>query len=106
MSEIFEVAIAETASRATARPRLKTTYTSREFNQQVGQAKKAAEFGPVFITDRGETTHVLLSVAEYRKIAKKPMTLAEMVSNPEVAALDDLEIPPRRVESLRHVDFD
>ncbi|EFI33158.1 hypothetical protein Dthio_PD0481 [Desulfonatronospira thiodismutans ASO3-1] len=37
------------------------TMTSREFNQYAGQAKKAAEAGPVFITDRGKPCHVLLS---------------------------------------------
>ncbi len=26
--------------------------TSREFNQDTGRAKKAAEHGPVFVTDR------------------------------------------------------
>ena len=31
-----------------------TTFSSREFNQYVSEAKKAAESGPVFITDRGK----------------------------------------------------
>jgi hypothetical protein len=30
-----------------------TTLTSREFNQDASRAKKAAQQGPVFITDRG-----------------------------------------------------
>lgn len=30
-----------------------TTMTSREFNQDTSRAKRAAESGPVFITDRG-----------------------------------------------------
>lgn len=42
--------------------------TSREFNQDVGKAKKAAHRGPVFITDRGRVAHVLLTVDEYQKI--------------------------------------
>ena len=31
-----------------------TTLSSREFNQNVSRAKKAAELGPVFITDHGK----------------------------------------------------
>ena len=34
-----------------------TTMTSREFNQDAGGAKKAAEKGPVIITDRGRPAH-------------------------------------------------
>ena len=47
-----------------------TTLTSREFNQDSGRAKKAAEKGPVIITDRGKPSHVLLSIAEYRRLAR------------------------------------
>lgn len=39
--------------------------TSREFNQDVGKAKRAAEKEPVFITDRGTPAHVLLTVDQY-----------------------------------------
>ena len=42
--------------------------TSREFNQDVSGAKKATKKGSVFITDRGHTTHVLLSIADYEKL--------------------------------------
>ena len=46
-----------------------TTFSSREFNQYVSEAKKAAESGPVFITDRGKPAHVLLSIDEYRRLS-------------------------------------
>ncbi len=42
------------------------TISSREFNQDVGRAKRAARSGPVVITDRGRPAHVLLSFEEYR----------------------------------------
>ena len=38
-----------------------TTFSSREFNQAASEAKKAANNGPVFITDRGRPAHVLMS---------------------------------------------
>jgi prevent-host-death family protein len=45
-----------------------TTLSSREFNQDTSRAKKAAAEGPVFITDRGRPAHVLISIAEYRRL--------------------------------------
>lgn len=45
-----------------------TTVSSREFNQHASDVKKAANNGPVFITDRGRPAHVLLSMEEYLKL--------------------------------------
>ncbi|MGN5478347.1 type II toxin-antitoxin system prevent-host-death family antitoxin [Cupriavidus basilensis] len=44
------------------------TISSREFNQSAGEAKKAALSGPVFITDRGKPSHVLITIEEYRRL--------------------------------------
>ena len=43
-----------------------TKLSSREFNQDTSRAKRAAKRGPVFITDRGRPSHVLLTAEEYR----------------------------------------
>jgi len=43
-----------------------TTFSSREFNQAASEAKRAANDGPVFITDRGKPAHVLMSMAHYQ----------------------------------------
>ncbi|TAL91811.1 MAG: type II toxin-antitoxin system Phd/YefM family antitoxin, partial [Candidimonas sp.] len=48
-----------------------TTLSSRELNQDIGRAKKAALEGPVFITDRGKPVYVLLSIGEYQRITGK-----------------------------------
>jgi prevent-host-death family protein len=56
------------------------TMTSREFNQSASEAKKASLSGPVFITDRGRPSHVLLSIDEYRKLAGGMTTLAEALA--------------------------
>ena len=45
-----------------------TTLSSREFNQDTGRAKSAAQRGPVFITDRGRPAHVLLTFADYQRL--------------------------------------
>jgi len=46
-----------------------TILSSREFSQHPALAKKAAEHGPVYITCRGTPTHVLLTIADYRRLS-------------------------------------
>ncbi len=65
-----------------------TTLSSREFNQDVSRAKKAATIGPVFITDRGRPAHVLLSIDDYRKLTGGQMTLVEALAQPNVPDFD------------------
>ncbi len=71
-----------------------TTFSSREFNQAVTRAKKAARQGPVFITDRGRPAHVLLTIEEYQRITGGRTTLVELLAMPGDA---DVEFEPPRV---------
>jgi prevent-host-death family protein len=71
-----------------------TTLSSREFNQGASRAKKAAESGPVFITDRGRPAHVLLSIEEYRKITGKRASILDLLAMPEAA---EIEFEPPRL---------
>jgi len=80
-----------------------TTMTSREFNQDAGRAKRAAESGPVFITDRGKPAHVLLSAAHYQALAGQRASLAEVLAMPAAAAVD-FE-PPRSRTRHRPADL-
>lgn len=82
-----------------------TTLTSREFNQDTGRAKRAAKKGPVFITDRGEPSHVLLSIDEYRKLTGKKPSLADLLAMP---GADLVEFDPPRLgdEFPRPAEFD
>ena len=57
-----------------------TTLSSREFNQDTSRAKKAANDGPVFITDRGRPAHVLLSIEEYHRLAGSEPTIADLLA--------------------------
>lgn len=83
-----------------------TTLSSRELNQDIGRAKKAAAKGPVFITDRGKPAHVLLSIDEYRRITGERRSLAEALSMPGLSEIDvDFEFPRSSVPS-RNIDFD
>ena len=64
-----------------------TTLSSREFNQNTSEAKKAADKGPVFITDRGRPAHVLLSIDEYRRLTRTDK-IADLLSMPGAADVD------------------
>lgn len=81
-----------------------TTLSSREFNQGTSRAKKAARKGPVFITDRGRQTHVLLTVEEYQKLSGKKKNIVELLAMPG-ADLDDFEPPRLGDEFPRPADF-
>lgn len=65
-----------------------TTLSSREFNQDTSRAKKAAADGPVFITDRGRTAHVLLTIEDYRRLADDGATILDLLAMPEAAAVE------------------
>ena len=80
-----------------------TLMSSREFNQDTGKAKKLAEKEPVFITDRGETSHVLLSIQEYSKLASQGKSLSDML-----AMDDDIEFDPPKLDDIDFtpVEFD
>ena len=71
-----------------------TTLSSRELNQDVSRAKKAAQNGPVFITDRGRPAHVLLSFEEYQRLTKQRRSIVDALAMPDVA---DIEFEPPRV---------
>lgn len=62
--------------------------TSREFNQDVSQAKRAARIEPVFITDRGRPTHVLMSVENYRRLTGQTETIVDLLAMPGLPAVE------------------
>ena len=80
-----------------------TTLSSREFNQGASEAKRAANNGPVFITDRGRPAHVLMSFEEYQRLTKQRRNIADALAMPGIV---DIEfVPPRVTIKPRPVDF-
>ncbi len=80
-----------------------TTLSSRELNQDVSRAKKAAKNGPVFITDRGKPAHVLLNIEEYRRLTKQRRNIADALAMPDAAEIEFT--PPRAVIGIQAADF-
>lgn len=72
-----------------------TTMSSREFNQHASEAKRAANAGPVFITDRGRPAHVLLSIEEYQRITGGRQKISDLLAMPGIEEVE-LEIPSIR----------
>jgi prevent-host-death family protein len=79
--------------------------TSREFNQDVARAKRAANEGPVIITDRGRPAYVLIRHETYQRLAGRGPGIRALLAHPqsEEVAFD----PPRLGDvRLRHVTFE
>lgn len=71
-----------------------TTLSSREFNQDTSRAKKAAKNGPVFVTDRGRPSHVLLTIEEYRRLTGTGQNLVDLLAMPDA---EDVELEPPKL---------
>ena len=71
-----------------------TTLTSREFNQDLAKAKRAAASGPVVITDRGRPAHVLLSIEAYRNLSGERRNLLDAMY---MKGLSDIDFEPPRI---------
>jgi prevent-host-death family protein len=81
-----------------------TTLSSREFNQDTSRAKKAAQDGPVFITDRGRPAHVLLTIEAYQKLTGEQASIVDLLAMP---GAEDIEFDPPRLRGplTRPVDL-
>lgn len=78
--------------------------SSREFNQDTSGAKKAAERGPVYITDRGSPAHVLLTYTAYEELVGKHRVLDRLA---EPAGVEDVELTiSKNIEPAEPAPFD
>ncbi|KQO16991.1 hypothetical protein [Acidovorax sp. Leaf78] len=59
-----------------------TVLSSQEFNQAASKALLAANNGPVFITDHGLTTHVLMSHGLYQSLSSGRQSIADLLAWP------------------------
>lgn len=80
-----------------------TRISSRAFNQEVSRAKKAAEEGPVYITDRGNPAHVLLTFEAYKKLTGSNRNIVDSLAMPDGV---DIDFEPERATIInRDVEF-
>ena len=71
-----------------------TTLTSREFNQDVARAKRAANEGPVIITDRGRPAFVLMRHDTYQHLAGRGESIRTLLAHP---GSEDVAFEPPRL---------
>lgn len=83
---------------------MRSTITSREFNQDVSAAKRAAERGPVTITDHGRPSHVLLTVEDYQRLTAGEQKMGDRLWRGQDPGID-LPLPERHVEPERELNL-
>lgn len=81
-----------------------TTITSRDFNRDVSAAKRAAEQGPVTITDHGRPSHVLLTAEEFERLSGQQELMGDRLWKSQDPAVQ-LDLLERRVEPPRALDL-
>jgi hypothetical protein len=72
--------VSDTSGTQFAREKALKLVTSREFNQDVSQAKRLALIEPVLVTDRGKPTHVLMSIEAYRELSGQRGSIVELLA--------------------------
>lgn len=77
-----------------------STISARDFNRDVSAAKRAAQVGPVTITDRGRAAFVLLTYRDYEALTDdRPLTDVIVMS-------EDIDFePPRLTDHPRAADL-
>ena len=84
-----------------------TTLSSREFNQDTSRATKAARKGPVYITNRGRPTFVLLHMDDFNKLTHQEKSIGDLLAMPEGTPAFDADFEFPRLEFRpRTVDLD
>lgn len=64
------------------------TVSSREFNQAISQDKKAAREGPRFITDRGRSAYVLMTIERYEQLLGNQPSILDLLAGPDCAEIE------------------
>lgn len=77
-----------------------TTITARDFNRDVSAAKRAAEHGPVTITDHGRPSHVLLTAEEFDRLSGRQEPMGDRLWRNQDPSVE-LELPERLIEPER-----
>ena len=80
------------------------TFTSRDFNRDPGSIKRAAQSGPVFITDRNKPSLVVMAVKDYERLLGRGVSLLNILT-PEDDQDFDFD-PPKADIAARPVELD
>jgi prevent-host-death family protein len=82
---------------ATEEHDMTTIVSSRVFNQDISAAKRAADVGPVIITDRGAPAYVLMSHEAYATLVGGGRSILDLLDQPDAP---DFEFDPPKLSGL------
>jgi prevent-host-death family protein len=75
----------------------------RQNSQDSSGVIRAASKAPVFLTNRGKTTHVVMSIEEYERMNGKKKSIVDMLRHPES---DHIEFDPPKLEGPLFIPAD
>ncbi len=79
--------------------------TARDFNQDTAGAKRDAQAEPVFILDRGQPSHVLMSISHYKALLGSHANIADLLGMPGIEDVP-FEQPAKSGATARVAAFD
>lgn len=78
--------------------------SARDFNQDTAGAKRDALAEPVFILDRGQPSHVLMSITHYKALLGSNANIVDLLGMPGIEDVP-FDLPPKNQESFAQTDF-
>lgn len=79
--------------------------SARDFNQDTAGAKRYALAEPVFILDRGQPSHVLMSITHYKALLGSNANIVDLLGMPGIEDVP-FDLPPKNRELPRHAEVD
>lgn len=79
----------------------------RQYSQDSSGVVRAASKAPVFLTNRGKATHVVMSIGEYEKLHGPTKSILDTLRQPGGREYDfEFDAPKLGGELFRPVDFE
>lgn len=78
--------------------------SARDFNQDTAGAKRDALAEPVFILDRGQPSHVLMSIVHYKALLGSNANIVDLLGMPGIEDVP-LDLPPKNREPAAGAEF-
>jgi hypothetical protein len=78
--------------------------SARDFNQDTAGAKRAASVEPVVILDRGQPSHVLISIVHYKALLNSSSNIVDLIGMPGIEDIP-FDLPPKDRAAARPAEF-
>ncbi|MBR6027032.1 MAG: type II toxin-antitoxin system Phd/YefM family antitoxin [Neisseriaceae bacterium] len=77
-----------------------TVLTCQDFNRQIAKAQKQCEKSPVFVTNRGQLSYVLMSYKEYLALSEQKQSIADALAFPHTEMkIDGIEFERMNIKT-------